>query len=70
MSIITAVKYQEEPEEPVCHNVAGNGKRDGAKAERSYRITICCNTSDDFFIVLSCYARVCLVANVRSVRAG
>lgn len=49
MGTFTAVKYQEEPEEPVCHNVVGNGKRDGAKAERSYRMTICCNTSDDFF---------------------
>ena len=24
----------ERPEEPVRHNVAGNGKRDGAKAEK------------------------------------
>lgn len=31
----------ERPEEPVCHNVAGNGKRDGAKAEKSDRMTIC-----------------------------
>lgn len=35
MGTITGVKYLEEPEEPVRHNVAGNGKRDGAKAERS-----------------------------------
>lgn len=25
----------ERPEEPARHNVAGNGKRDGAKAEKS-----------------------------------
>ena len=33
---------------PVCHNVAGmnfNGKRDGARAERSYRMTKGCNKS-------------------------
>lgn len=33
--VSTPVKYLERPEEPVRHNVARNGKRDGAKAERS-----------------------------------
>ena len=36
----TAVKYLEKAEEPECHNVTGNGKRDGAKAQRSFWMLI------------------------------
>ena len=35
----TQVKTMERPEEPVRHNVVRNGKRDGAKAERSEKDT-------------------------------
>ena len=35
LCIITAVKTMENLEEPLCHNVVGNDKRDGAKAEKS-----------------------------------
>jgi hypothetical protein len=41
VNIITEVKYLEEPEEPVCHNVNRKVKRDGAKAEKSYRMMLC-----------------------------
>ena len=40
--VSTPVKHLEEPEEPVRHNVTGNGKRDGAKAERSKEGRFCC----------------------------
>lgn len=52
MCIITGVKHLEEPEEPARHNVVGDSKRDGAKAEKSKedvfisgRMVISCNTS-------------------------
>lgn len=35
------VKTMERPEGPVRHNVTGNGKRDGAKAERSKEGRFC-----------------------------
>jgi hypothetical protein len=41
VNIITEVKYLEEPEELVCHNVNRKVKRDGAKAEKSYRMMLC-----------------------------
>ena len=33
--LLRQLNTMEKPEEPVRHNVAGNGKRDGAKAEKS-----------------------------------
>lgn len=39
--VSTPVKHLEEPEEPVRHNVIGNSKRDGAKAERREEDRFC-----------------------------
>ena len=64
-SFFIALKYLK----PHCHNVTGNGKRDGAKAEKSMRMTyaeIKNHIVVAYYMMLRVVYNGCLAANMLS----
>ena len=59
---MTSVKTMEEPNRPICHSAAGNGRRDGARAERSYGMVEGCDKSRGSRGSQLPLSMVCLVA--------